>query len=48
MNPITLSDRDTRRYDIVELRGYVGIPLIGRTTRWFRVGAEPETCREVS
>ena len=32
----------------VELRGYVGIPLIGRTTRWFRVGSEPETCREAS
>ena len=32
----------------IELRGYVGIPLIGRTTSWFRVGSEPETCREVS
>ncbi|MBI3782869.1 MAG: DUF2147 domain-containing protein [Deltaproteobacteria bacterium] len=30
----------------IELRGYVGIPLIGRTTSWFRVGSEPETCRE--
>lgn len=32
----------------LELRGYVGIPLIGRTTRWFRVGAEEETCLEGS
>jgi uncharacterized protein (DUF2147 family) len=32
----------------IELRGYVGIPLIGRTTSWFRVGSEPQTCREVS
>lgn len=32
----------------IELRGYVGIPLIGRTTSWFRVGSEPETCREAS
>jgi glucan biosynthesis protein C len=32
----------------LELRGYVGIPLIGRTTSWFRVGSEQETCREVS
>jgi uncharacterized protein (DUF2147 family) len=32
----------------LELRGYIGIPLIGRTTSWFRVGSEPETCREAS
>jgi len=31
----------------VELRGYVGIPLIGRTTSWFRVGSEQEICRDV-
>ena len=32
----------------IDLRGYVGLPLIGRTTSWFRVGSEPETCREAS
>ncbi|MBI3784078.1 MAG: DUF2147 domain-containing protein [Deltaproteobacteria bacterium] len=32
----------------IELRGYVGIPLIGRTTSWFRVGSEQEICRQVS
>ena len=32
----------------IELRGYVGIPLIGRTTSWFRVGSEQEACREAS
>jgi hypothetical protein len=26
--------------DRIRLRGYVGIPLIGRTTTWTRVGAE--------
>ena len=31
----------------IELRGFVGIPLIGRTTRWVRVGSESETCRAV-
>jgi uncharacterized protein (DUF2147 family)/fucose 4-O-acetylase-like acetyltransferase len=31
--------------DQLELRGYVGIPLLGRTTRWFRVGAEERMCR---
>jgi uncharacterized protein (DUF2147 family) len=31
----------------LELRGYVGIPLFGRTTSWFRVGSEQEICREV-
>jgi glucan biosynthesis protein C len=30
----------------VQLRGYVGIPLLGRTTQWFRVGAEEQICRE--
>jgi uncharacterized protein (DUF2147 family) len=30
----------------LRLRGYVGIPLIGRTTTWFRVGAEVEQCRD--
>jgi len=32
--------------DQLELRGYVGIPLIGRTTRWFRVGAEQALCAQ--
>ena len=26
---------------ILKMRGYVGIPLFGRTTRWSRVGGEP-------
>jgi uncharacterized protein (DUF2147 family) len=32
--------------DRIRLRGYVGIPLIGRTTTWTRVGAEKQLCRE--
>jgi len=28
----------------LHLRGYVGIPLIGRTTTWIRVGTEPHQC----
>jgi uncharacterized protein (DUF2147 family) len=28
----------------LQLRGYVGIPLIGRTTTWIRVGTEPQQC----
>ena len=28
----------------LELRGYLGLPIIGRSTKWFRVGAESETC----
>jgi glucans biosynthesis protein C len=31
--------------DRLELRGYYGIPLLGRTTRWFRVGTEAHMCR---
>jgi uncharacterized protein (DUF2147 family) len=31
--------------DRLELRGYVGIPLLGRTTYWLRVGAEERLCR---
>jgi uncharacterized protein (DUF2147 family) len=30
--------------DRLEVRGYIGIPLIGRTTRWFRVGSEQAMC----
>ena len=32
----------------LELRGYVGIPLLGRTATWFRVGAEQAMCTDVS
>jgi uncharacterized protein (DUF2147 family) len=32
--------------DRLWLRGYVGIPLLGRTTTWTRVGAENRMCRE--
>ena len=32
--------------DRLRVRGYVGIPLIGRTTTWTRVGAEERLCRE--
>ncbi|MEE8311207.1 MAG: DUF2147 domain-containing protein [Candidatus Binatia bacterium] len=32
--------------DRLELRGYIGLPLIGRTTTWYRAGAEDgRTCR---
>ncbi|MBI4514253.1 MAG: DUF2147 domain-containing protein [Deltaproteobacteria bacterium] len=30
----------------LEIRGYLGIPLLGRTTSWLRVGAEQESCTE--
>jgi uncharacterized protein (DUF2147 family) len=30
------------------LRGYVGIPLLGRDTTWFRVGTEQTICAETS
>jgi uncharacterized protein (DUF2147 family) len=30
--------------DRLRLRGYVGVPLIGRTTTWTRVGAEGRVC----
>ena len=33
--------------DRLLLRGYIGIPLIGRTTTWIRVGAEARVCSEV-
>jgi len=32
--------------DRVRLRGYVGIPLLGRTTTWIRVGTENRFCGE--
>jgi len=31
--------------DRVELRGYVGVPLLGRTTHWIRVDREDAVCR---
>jgi uncharacterized protein (DUF2147 family) len=33
--------------DQLRLRGYVGVPLIGRTTTWTRVGAESRVCADV-
>lgn len=32
----------------LEVRGYIGIPLIGRTASWFRVGAERMLCSQRS
>jgi hypothetical protein len=32
--------------DRLQLRGYIGVPLIGRTTTWIRVGREDQTCRD--
>jgi uncharacterized protein (DUF2147 family) len=32
--------------DRLRLRGYVGVPVIGRTTTWTRVGAESHMCAE--
>lgn len=34
--------------DRLRLRGYIGIPLLGRTTTGSRVGAENRLCREES
>jgi uncharacterized protein (DUF2147 family) len=34
--------------DQLELHGFIGLPLIGRTTRWVRVGAERRTCDAAS
>jgi uncharacterized protein (DUF2147 family) len=31
--------------DRLHLRGYVGLPLLGRTTTWIRVGSEHRQCR---
>jgi uncharacterized protein (DUF2147 family) len=30
----------------LHLRGYVGIPLLGRTTTWIRVGTETQQCQQ--
>jgi uncharacterized protein (DUF2147 family) len=29
----------------LRLRGYVGVPLFGRTTTWIRVGSEKQMCQ---
>jgi uncharacterized protein (DUF2147 family) len=34
------------REDRLELRGYLGIPLLGRTATWTRVGAESALCHD--
>lgn len=34
--------------DRLRLRGYVGIPLLGRTTTWIRVGSERRLCAAAS
>jgi len=31
--------------DRLHLRGYIGVPLIGRTTTWIRVGSENQMCK---
>src|SRR5262245_42142973 len=31
--------------DRLHLRGYIGVPLFGRTTTWIRVGSENRMCR---
>jgi len=31
--------------DRLRIRGYIGIPLLGRTTTWIRVGSEGRMCR---
>ncbi len=35
-------------HDRIEIRGYLGIPVLGRTTVWIRVGAEERICRAAS
>ena len=30
----------------LELRGYIGIPLIGRSTKWYRVGTAQQRCEQ--
>lgn len=32
----------------LQLRGYVGVPLLGRTTTWIRVGTEGQPCQSAS
>jgi hypothetical protein len=30
----------------LRLRGYLGVPIIGRTTTWIRVGSERQICQQ--
>jgi uncharacterized protein (DUF2147 family) len=34
--------------DRLYLRGYVGLPVLGRTATWIRVGAQSRTCRQAT
>jgi uncharacterized protein (DUF2147 family) len=34
--------------DRLHVRGYLGVPVLGRTTTWIRVGAESRTCRQAT
>lgn len=34
--------------DRLQLRGYIGVPIIGRTTTWIRVGREERSCRDTA
>jgi uncharacterized protein (DUF2147 family) len=43
----TYSCRATLDGDRLRLRGYLGVPLLGRTTTWLRVGSETRTCRRL-
>ena len=29
----------------LRIRGYIGVPLLGRTTTWIRVGSENQMCK---
>jgi uncharacterized protein (DUF2147 family) len=31
--------------DRLRIRGYIGVPLLGRTTTWIRVGSENQMCK---
>jgi uncharacterized protein (DUF2147 family) len=34
--------------DRLHVRGYLGVPMLGRTTTWIRVGRQAGTCREAT
>ena len=38
--------RATLEGDRLHVRGYLGVPVLGRTTTWIRVGAESRICRQ--
>jgi uncharacterized protein (DUF2147 family)/fucose 4-O-acetylase-like acetyltransferase len=44
----TYQSRLTLDGDRLYLRGYVGLPVLGRTATWIRVGAEDRTCRQAT